>query len=64
MDLLVFQAAPQPLDKDGVQPAPAAVHVDPHPGGFQFVKMTRNRSQESRSISTLSAGVVRHPDAR
>jgi hypothetical protein len=41
MDLLVLQAAPQPLDKDVVQPAPAAVHADPHSGGFQLVGKCR-----------------------
>src|SRR6266478_1783771 len=30
VDLLVFQRAPQPLDKDVVQATPAAVHADDH----------------------------------
>src|SRR6516165_5029876 len=37
MDLLMLQAAPQPFDEDVVQPAPAAIHADPDPGGFQLV---------------------------
>src|SRR5215469_10825645 len=41
MDLFVLQAAPQALDKDVVQPAPTAVHADPHPGGFQLVGKRR-----------------------
>jgi hypothetical protein len=41
MDLLIFQTAPQPLDQDVVQPAPAAVHADPHPSSFQLIGKRR-----------------------
>jgi len=40
-DLFVLQAAPQPLDENIVQPAPAAVHADPHANGLQLVGKCR-----------------------
>jgi hypothetical protein len=33
VDLLVLSAAPQSLDKDVVQPGPAAIQGDPYPNG-------------------------------
>ena len=41
VDLFVLQAAPQPFDENVVQPAPTAIHADPHSGGFQLVGKPR-----------------------
>ena len=63
MDLFVFQAAPQPLDENIVQPAPAAVHADARALGFQLVG--KRRTGELCSLvgvkdlwSPFSQGVV------
>jgi hypothetical protein len=48
VNLFVFQAAPQSLDKDIVQPASAAVHADPDPGGFQ--RVGERRAGELRAL--------------
>jgi hypothetical protein len=37
VDLFGFQAAPQALDEDIVQSAPAIVHTDTHVSGFHLV---------------------------
>ncbi len=34
IDILVFHASPQPLDKDIIQRPPPPVHTDPHPRHF------------------------------
>ena len=56
VDLFVLQAAPQPLDENIVQSAPAAVHADLHGGGFQPV--CKRCTGESRG----SVGVEDLPD--
>ena len=40
IEVLVFDAAPEALDKDIVKGAPAPVHTDADVGGLQFVAVT------------------------
>ena len=39
--LLIFQTAPQPLDKDVVQKPPFAVHADPDARRLEFIQERR-----------------------
>src|ERR1700759_971214 len=39
--VLIFQAAPQPLDKDVVEEPPFPIHADPDTARFQFIEEAR-----------------------
>ena len=64
VNFFVLQAASQPLDKDVVQPAPAAVHADPHLGGFQLVGKCCAGELRPWSVLKISGRPLRRASSR